>query len=649
MTSKSGGGGEAAFHLLQPERDLRLNWEVDLAEKLESYLLQICSGEFQSGEDENHVSVNFAEAALLLQGSIQVYSRKVEYLYSLVLRVLEFLSEKRQQDNLEGTPTEAEHDGSHKLAEDENDLYWVSEDVPVDQKNSLESTKEDAWLHQTVKPPANLVVLEGDCLDASGDNGELDSYLLATASDIFQDFILLDPCDAEAVQDFLNGGNKFGQSHNGGCRGSSTRRGYQSPPSRRSGGLMQKSSIGKTQCANNVQSTPSDSPFCDNFADENHEFDMDIGHSEPDDSNDSDSDSDDDDPWKPLNPHEPGNLKVKPFRKVKAFKKNYVNSVKHESVAALFPLAKLHGPISPEFAKIWEEQNHGFETHKESNSALLYEKLRNSLIYEGLRSCDSPSDVEDANIDNGFEDANSPDTDDPDNHNMDEDMCFGNEKHDASHFDNGEAYEPEIPDCRSTLEDLCRSHLDALLARFFETEKQTEMASRVSTWKQNIEHNMEEQDKHPPFDIHEYGKVIVEELSGEADKGGGIMPFSDVVEGQEKYNVARSFSALLQLVNNGDVELEKSGAHGESICYTSVNPFHVKLIPHKRVDKTQHQTSRKRPTSPDKSRNTLKGSRTRDLSQQNHKLPAKLGKVRGLKCSPEGKRRRRSRLVEPVD
>lgn len=34
-------------------------------------------------------------AALLLQGSIQVYSRKVEYLYTLVLRALEFLSQKR--------------------------------------------------------------------------------------------------------------------------------------------------------------------------------------------------------------------------------------------------------------------------------------------------------------------------------------------------------------------------------------------------------------------------------------------------------------------------------------------------------------------------------------------------------------------------
>lgn len=128
MTSKPGGSGEASFHLLQPERDPRLNWEVDLAEKLESYLLQICSGEFQSGEDANHISVNFAEgegsftvwavlnyvklnvsdwrcvfgffstdgiAALLIQGSIQVYSRKVEYLYSLVVRALEFLSEKR--------------------------------------------------------------------------------------------------------------------------------------------------------------------------------------------------------------------------------------------------------------------------------------------------------------------------------------------------------------------------------------------------------------------------------------------------------------------------------------------------------------------------------------------------------------------------
>ncbi|CAK9312377.1 unnamed protein product [Citrullus colocynthis] len=622
MAVKTDGTGEAAFHMLQPERDLRLNWEVDLAENLERYLLQICSGEFQSGEDENH-TVNFAEAALLLQGSIQVYSRKVEYLYSLVLRALEFLSEKRQ-DHLEGTSVEAEQNASHEIVEDEINLYWVSGDVPVDPKNTLESTKEDVWLHQTVKAPANLVVLEGDCLDASDDNGELDSYLLATTSNIFQDFILLDLSDVKTLEDFMNEGNKFEHSQNAGCRGSSTRKGCQSPSSRRSGGTLQRSSVRKTQADHAAQSPLANgcfvhiSPFGHNFANEDH---VDVGNSEPEDSNGSDDD--DDDLWKPLNPHEPGNLKIKPFRKVKAFKKNYNNSCNHESLAALFPMAKLHGPISQEFTQIWEEQSHGFETHKESSSGLLYEKLRSSLVNEGHRSCNSLSDMEDDNVDNGFEDAmpdtNLPDIDDPNGHYMDETTCFGNKKHDAAaHFDNGEAYEPEFPDSRSSLEDLCRSHLDTLLASIAETEKQTEMATRVCTWKQNIEHNLEEQDKHPPFDIHEYGKAILEELSSEADRGG-LIPFSDVVEGQEKYNVARSFSALLQLVNNGDVELEKNGVDGESICYTSVNPFHIRLICHeKRVEKTRHQTSRKRSVSPCKSENnTLKASSMRDKKRRN--------------------------------
>ncbi|KAL2519219.1 Condensin-2 complex subunit H2 [Abeliophyllum distichum] len=73
---------------------LESNWAVDLAKNLEEYFIKICSGEI-SGHDDAHLSVNFAEAALLLQGSIQVYSRKVEYLYSLVLHALEFISQKR--------------------------------------------------------------------------------------------------------------------------------------------------------------------------------------------------------------------------------------------------------------------------------------------------------------------------------------------------------------------------------------------------------------------------------------------------------------------------------------------------------------------------------------------------------------------------
>ena len=49
----------------------------------------------------------------------------------------------------------------------------------VDAKNSLDnSVGGDSCPSQFVKPPANLVVLEGDCLDTSGDGGELESYLV---------------------------------------------------------------------------------------------------------------------------------------------------------------------------------------------------------------------------------------------------------------------------------------------------------------------------------------------------------------------------------------------------------------------------------------------------------------------------------------
>jgi condensin-2 complex subunit H2 len=62
MTSH--GGGEVRgerIHTVQPERDLVANWEVDLSEKLEEYLLKICSGEITGNEEDGQIPVNFAE------------------------------------------------------------------------------------------------------------------------------------------------------------------------------------------------------------------------------------------------------------------------------------------------------------------------------------------------------------------------------------------------------------------------------------------------------------------------------------------------------------------------------------------------------------------------------------------------------------
>jgi len=68
MDGGGGGDGDGAssggrFPILQANRDPESNWEVDVAKRLEEYLLKICSGEV-TGEDGAH-SVNFAEGTVM--------------------------------------------------------------------------------------------------------------------------------------------------------------------------------------------------------------------------------------------------------------------------------------------------------------------------------------------------------------------------------------------------------------------------------------------------------------------------------------------------------------------------------------------------------------------------------------------------------
>lgn len=141
-----------------------------------------------------------------------------------------------------------------------------------------------------------------------------------STTDLYQDFILLDTSDAVAVNEFMNG-KKAGTAINGTIRGTSTRKSFLSP--RRSGGSARKS-VAKSQRANSMCS-PKNFSFEDKDARpsspisagvDNCDFgpNMDDGFDTPWDADNSDADVEDD-PWKPLNPHEPGNLRVKPFRK----------------------------------------------------------------------------------------------------------------------------------------------------------------------------------------------------------------------------------------------------------------------------------------------------------------------------------------------
>ncbi|KAJ4886645.1 Condensin-2 complex subunit H2 [Raphanus sativus] len=561
--------GVERIHRVQPERDLVANWEVDLSEKLEEYLLKICSGELTGNEEEDS-PVNFAEAALLLQGSVQVYSKKVEYLYNLVLRTLEFLSNQREQEESKGTSNEAEESSSRLVDEEENDLFWNVDDIPdsvndvVDAKNSLDnSVGADSCPSQFVKPPANLVVLEGDCLDTSGDGGELESYLLATTH-LYRDFILLDPCDAVAVNEFLGGSYASSKGKTSSHKGSSGRRSFHSPVGR-SGG-------------------------------------------------------------------------VKNLRK-------FGGSLTKDHITSMYPLARPNGPISTELTGVWEKRR------REPQDIPSYEKLRALLVNGGnLPTTDANGNDKDGVKDNNHDGGGFHDFgDDHEPAFMDEDGPVMND----GDFTNYDGFgNEEDSHCQESLEDLCRSHLDALLANIAKNEKQTDLAARVSSWKQKIEQNLEEQELHPPFDIREYGERILDKLT--VEESGHVEAFTDLMQDQEKHDVARAFSALLQLVNNGEVDLEKPGnSVGEPVCYTAANPFSVRLLNdgNRETEKRGMDLPRKRAKSPvakgksHESPPPKKANTTSSVSSQRRKVSLKINSV-GARCKPNGKKRGKGRSDE---
>ena len=65
--------------------------------------------------DGRTTSIDFAHAAMFLQGTVSVYSKKVEFLWQTVLKMLDTLASKRALEEAEVNSTKnAGHPGKQK-------------------------------------------------------------------------------------------------------------------------------------------------------------------------------------------------------------------------------------------------------------------------------------------------------------------------------------------------------------------------------------------------------------------------------------------------------------------------------------------------------------------------------------------------------
>ena len=69
---------EKFHHLLKPIRDLEQNWSVDLAEELTQALQSLSEQMITFGQNGDKI-IDFSKAALIIQGSAHVYSKKVPH------------------------------------------------------------------------------------------------------------------------------------------------------------------------------------------------------------------------------------------------------------------------------------------------------------------------------------------------------------------------------------------------------------------------------------------------------------------------------------------------------------------------------------------------------------------------------------------
>ncbi|XP_042367585.1 condensin-2 complex subunit H2 [Plectropomus leopardus] len=141
-------------HLLQPIRELTKNWEIDVASELNDYLEEL--DDMCITFDGGKTRLNFAEAALLIQGSACIYSKKVELLHSLVYQTLEYINDKNKKRNKETAASQEDDANGAASAHDADDVAVFT---PLDIDVSEDSSKSDSNTTVSVAPlpPESLI------------------------------------------------------------------------------------------------------------------------------------------------------------------------------------------------------------------------------------------------------------------------------------------------------------------------------------------------------------------------------------------------------------------------------------------------------------------------------------------------------------
>ncbi|KAK3591844.1 hypothetical protein CHS0354_005040 [Potamilus streckersoni] len=598
-------------HILQPIRDLAKNWDIDIARNLEDYLdeLEHITISFDGGM----TTMNFAQAALLVQGSACVYSRKVEYLYSLVFQVLDLLANKKKQTQPSSTDEGNDADAHCNKTTDEE--FLTLDDLPEGKNITKKENLEDSDQNVTLVPqlPLSLIPLEEG---EKGDNpliskkGEVlasrNDFKINTSCLHISGTLLLDMSHLSLLEKSLQAlatstpfPTKRVESH------------ISSLPECNEKGDMPPAdllSVHDSAINDDGDQDNGEDPLCPPVEEDMEQQDaaVEIGWDglhkparkakivelkpqkpKP-------------DPWNLLDPHIAGGATDMPFKKgckcklppglnesePKKRKKKPVTDTKKlppvteyliscYSHKAKFSKNSLKVTTFPELEHpYWEEFKRRQEILKEQMSRARFtaatrgeEDKEEGTEEEVEGGEDLDGDFDEAQPLAGIEEEDNGDELVGSLFNAINEGIQSKELFSLTiqrmapvNYDEGVVL--------TSYEQLVQKHVEQYLASAQEYAQITELSKRVSEWEEKILPKLQEEENHEPFDINKYGSKVIGNLAK-----GKTLPFQKLVANNPPFEICRVFLATLMLANTSNVHLEEKG-----ILFEGMDKFEVELL-----------------------------------------------------------------------
>lgn len=602
--------GSKYSHLLQPIRDLTKNWDVDVAAQLEEYLAEIES--IKLSFDGGKTTMNFAEAALVIQGSACVYSKKVEYLYTLVYQTLDLIASKKRLQQA----SSVDDQGKDKDASFRDDaaeflsLDDIKEAKNIDLKEDEDDPQREAS-NIVPRTPLALVPLgekdkEDVLLSRTGEVlGSRNDFKMNTCAIHASGTLLLDLMHLSLLD-------------------SSFKRLMTSTPAEP---MLDPQSGTEDQRSNQVVTDGVANADDMNLPETDDNFDvpelMDDDNAVDDYNDDGNNGAEEvegfneerralraretqktkqveqlpfKDPWKLLDPHDPCAGKDIPLKKGKPFKKplsvtsqkqkkkkrkrqeqsseptliliNQFISQAFYSHATKMSRNHLKTPSFLEFEYLYWIEFRRQQTVQVKLKKLLSQLAVKEEIEELKSIVVNPDENEAAQ---GYDDDDKVGSDDDDDD-------FGGGGVDDEVFpgdaDVPETIEPMALDgpaegvVISSYEEMVRQYVEGYLTEAQQYAQETELSRRVRDWEDRIVPVLAQEDTHRPFDIHMYGEEILQSFKGKRNQD-----FKALAQKKEPFEICRLFLATLQLANNYNVEITADGV-GEG----AVDTMRLKLL-----------------------------------------------------------------------